>query len=97
MRDFLQCKLSGGELILIKILVLNRKKIEYYFLDIQKKILFFLKNGLVKYRKLDFILMYLIVRNVCFDKIELNSINKYKWGKKLVFGDISFFVVIERI
>lgn len=41
--------------------------------------------------------MYLIVRNVCFDKIELNSINKYKWGKKLVFGDISFFVVIERI
>lgn len=56
-----------------------------------------MKNGLVKYRKLDFILMYLIVRNVCFDKIELNSINKYKWGKKLVFGDISFFVVIERI
>lgn len=52
---------------------------------------------MVKYRKLDFILMYLIVRNVCFDKIELNSINKYKWGKKLVFGDISFFVVIERI
>lgn len=97
MRDLLQCKLSGGELILTQTLALNRKKIEHHLLDIQKKTLFPPKNGLVKYRKLDFTLMYSIVRNVCPDKIEPNSTNKYKWGKKPVPGDTSLLAAIERI
>lgn len=46
---------------------------------------------------LDFILMYCILRNVCFDKIEFNVMNKKKWGKNLIFGDKSFLVVIEII
>lgn len=54
----------------------------------------FFFNGLVEYCLFDFIMMYFVVRNVCFDKIELN---KFKWGKILVFGDKSFFVVIEII
>lgn len=97
MRDLLQCKISGGELILTQTLAINRKKIEHRLSDIQKKILFPPKNGLVKYTKLDFTLMYSIVRNVCPDKIETNKKKKYKWGEKPVPGDTSLFAAIERI
>lgn len=41
--------------------------------------------------------MYCVLRNVCFDKIKFNFKNKKMWGKKLVFGDKSFLVVIEII
>lgn len=97
MRDLLQCKISGGELILTQTLAINRKKIEHRLSDIQKKILFPPKNGLVKYTKLDFTLMYSIVRNVCPDKIETNKKNKDNWGEKPVPGDTSLLAAIERI
>lgn len=99
MRDLLRCIISGGELMLTQTLAMNKKKIERSnrLFDIQKNILFPPNHGLVKYAKLDFTLMYFIVRNVCPDKIEPDSTNKYKWGKKPVAGDTSLLAAIERI
>lgn len=98
MRDLLRCKISGGELILTQTLK-NKKEIiqkNCRLSNIQKKIIFPPNNGLVKYTKLDFTLMYLIVRNVCPDKIEPNS-QKSKWGGKPQAKVTSLLAAIEKI
>lgn len=97
MRDLLRCKISGGELILTQTLKkLKQTEIYSRLSKIQKKIIFPPNNGLVKYTKLDFTLMYLIVRNVCPDKIEPNS-QKSKWGGKPQAKVTSLLAAIEKI
>lgn len=99
MRDLLRCKISGGELILTQTLK-NKKKIiqkNCRLSYIQENIIFPPNNGLVKYTKLDFTLMYLIVRNVCPDKIGPNSKNESNWGKKPEAEDTSLLAAIEMI
>lgn len=96
-RDLLWCKIKGGELILIKDIVVNKVKLEKYkkMFDVERKKLFLIGSVFVRYELFDILFMYFIVRNVCLEKIEID-LNE-KWGKRFVVGDFSFFVVIEII
>lgn len=96
-RDLLWCKIKGGELILIKDIVVNKVKLEKYkkMFDVERKKLFLIGSVFVRYELFDILFMYFIVRNVCLEKIEIDL--SKKWGKRFVVGNISFFVVIEII
>lgn len=96
-RDLLRCKISANEQIFTKTLETNKITIENRLYDTQKKILFPPNNGLVSFESLDFTLMYCILRNVCPEKIEPNTMNKQKWGENPTRGDKSLLAAIETI
>ena len=99
LRDLIKSKISGGERELTKRIALNRNKIlrSCRLSDNQENILFPSNNGVVKYKSLDFTLIYIIFRNVLHEEIEPDSIKNKRWGKSPPTSDTSLLAAIERI
>lgn len=97
LRDLMKSKINGGEQELTKRIASSKKALASCNLSNDQKRIIFSPN--VKYKLLDFTLMYTLVRNVFHDEIEPNSKRNFRWGKTPMayVGDKSLLAAIETI
>ena len=97
MRDLMRSKIPGGEQALTERIARSKSDLTSCKLSKEQKQTIF--SSTVKYKSLDFTLMYTLVRNVFHEEIEPNSQKNCRWGKipMAYVGDKSLLAAIETI